>query len=153
MPKKKYIVAFNDAERCELRKITKEGVNPARTILRANILLMSDANSGKKHSVKETACALGTTTTTVQNVKASCCERGLEATLKRKRREAPPVPAKITGDVEAKIIAMRCTDPPEGHARWTLRLLADKAVELEIIDAISHVSVGNILKKTNSNRI
>jgi transposase len=153
MPKKKYIVEFSDAERCELRKITKGGVSPARTILRANILLMLDANSGKKYSLKEIASALGTTTTTVQNVKASYCERGLEATLKRKHREDPPVPTKITGDVEAKIIAMRCTDPPEGHARWTLRLLADKAVEIEIIDAISYVSVGNILKKkTNSSR-
>jgi hypothetical protein len=60
------------------------------------------------------------------------------------------VPAKITGDVEARIIALRCGDPPDGYSRWTLRLLADKAVEMEIVDAISHVSVGSILKKTNS---
>lgn len=153
MPKTKYEVAFTDSERRELQKLTKGGVSPARTIMRANILLMLDKNSGEHHSVKEVASLLGTTDTTVQNVKTSYCEQGLEATLKRKRRDGPPVPAKITGDVEAKIIALRCGGPPEGYGRWTLRLLADKAVELEIIDSISYVSVGDILKKTNSGPI
>jgi transposase len=150
MPKKKYMVAFTDAERKELKKITSGGINPARTILRANILLMLDANSGEKRSVKEIASILNTTATTVQNVKTSFCKLGLKATIERKRRDTPPIPAKITGDVEAKIIALRCGDPPEGYSRWTLRLLADKAVELEIIEAISYVSVGSLLKKTNS---
>ena len=150
MPKTKYEVAFTDFERRKLQRLTKRGVSPAKTILRANILLMLDRNYGEKHSVNEIASLLGTTNTTVQNVKTSFCKQGLEATLKRKRREEPPVPPKITGDVEARIIALRCGEPPEGYARWTLRLLADKAVELEIIDSISYVSVGDILKKTNS---
>lgn len=150
MPKTKYEVVFTDSERRELQKVTKGGVSPARTIMRANILLMLDKNSGERRSVKEIANILGTTSTTVQNVKTSFCEQGLKATLNRRKREDPPVPAKITGDVEARIIALRCGEPPEGYARWTLRLLADKAVELEIIDSISYVSVGDILKKTNS---
>jgi hypothetical protein len=73
--------------------------------------------------------------------------------LAEKKRDIPPVPAKITGDVEARIIALSCNEPPEGRSKWTLRLLADKAVELEIIDSISYVSIGQVLKKTNSNHI
>jgi hypothetical protein len=69
--------------------------------------------------------------------------------LQRKKRETPPVEAKITGEVEAKIVALGCSQPPEGRARWTLRLLAEKAVELEIIGEISHSSVGSVLKKHN----
>jgi hypothetical protein len=149
MPKKRYKVAFSDSERKELQRVTKAGVSPARTILRANILLMLDENSGERRSAINVAKLLGTTKTTVQNVKTSFCKRGLDSTLMRKKRETPPVPAKITGDVAARIIALRCGDPPAGYSRWTLRLLANKVVELEIIDTISHVSVGTILKKTN----
>jgi hypothetical protein len=149
MPRVKYIVALSDSERQELRKLTKGGVSSARTILRANVLLMLDTGAKQKQSVKEIARVLSTTATTVQTVKTSYCRQGLDAALNRKRRETPPVPAKITGDVEARIIALRCGDPPDGYSRWTLRLLADKAVEMEIVDAISYVSVGSILKKTN----
>ena len=67
--------------------------------------------------------------------------------MRRKKRETPPVPPKITGEVEARIIALACTEPPEGRTRWTLRLLSEKSVELEIIDSISHMQVGRILKK------
>ena len=85
----------------------------------------------------------------MQTVRTSYCEKGLAATLARKKRETPPVPAKVTGDVEARIIALACGSPPEGYAKWTLRLLADKTVELGYVEDISHVTVSRILKKTN----
>jgi hypothetical protein len=81
------------------------------------------------------------------NHKKAYAERGIEAALKRKKRETPPVKPKITGEVEAHIIALACSEPPKGYAKWSLRLLADKAVELEYIDEISYVSVGAVLKK------
>lgn len=90
-----------------------------------------------------------TTPTTVQTVRASYCDKGLEATVNRKKRETPPVPAKVTGEVEAHIIALACSDSPEGYSRWTLRLLADKTVEMGYIDSISYVTISTILKKTN----
>ena len=82
-------------------------------------------------------------------MRASYCKNGLEATINRKKRETPPIPAKVTGEVEAHIIALACGQPPEGYSRCTLRLLADKTVELGYIESISHVTVSNILEKTN----
>ena len=75
--------------------------------------------------------------------------KGLEATINRKKRETPPVPAKVTGDIEAHIIALACGEPPEGYSRWSVRLIAQKCVELNYIDSISHMTVSRILKKTN----
>lgn len=98
-------------------------------------------------TVAEIAEVYHTTPTTVQNVRSSYCKKGLEATLSKKKREIPPVPAKVTGEVEAHIIALDCGEPPEGYSKWTLRLLADKTVELGYIDSISHVTVSNVLKK------
>lgn len=100
-------------------------------------------------TVSEIADAYHTTPTTVQTVRTSYCEKGLEATISRKKRETPPIPAKVTGEVEAHVIALACGQPPEGYSKWTLRLLADRTVELGYIDSISHVTVSTILKKTN----
>ena len=75
--------------------------------------------------------------------------KGLEATVFRKKRATPPVPPKVTGDVEAHIIALACSEPPEGYSKWTLRLLADKCVELNYAESLSHVTVSRVLKKTN----
>ena len=98
-------------------------------------------------TVQEVAETYHTSATTVQNVRAGYAEKGLEATITRKKRETPPVAAKVTGDVEAKIIALACTQPPEGYSRWTVRLLADKVVELSILPEISYVTVQRTLKK------
>jgi len=147
MPKVKNKFLLPDEERNKLKKAVKSGTSSAKGILHANILLLLDENSPKKRNFKEIAESLQTTTTTVMTVKKTCCEIGLDAAIGRKKRPLPPVEAKITGEVEAKIIAMSCGEPPEGYARWTLRLLADKSIELGIIDSISYVSVGNLLKK------
>ena len=149
MPSFKYVIELSDKDKEELLEIVTKGTSPARTILRANILLASDRRSDKYMTVSEIADAYHTTPTTVQTVRTSYCEKGLEATIHRKKRETPPVPPKVTGEVEAHVIALACGQPPKGYSRWTLRLLADKTVELGYIDSISHVTVSNILKKTN----
>lgn len=149
MPSIKYVIELSDQEKVRLMEIVKKGSSPARTILRANILLASDKRSDKYMTVSEIANAYRTTPTTVQTVRTSYCTNGLEATINRKKRETPPIPAKVTGEVEAHIIALACGQPPEGYSRWTLRLLADKTVELGYIESISHATVSNILKKTN----
>ena len=149
MPSYKYVIELSDQDKTRLMEIVKKGNSPARTILRANILLASDKQNDKYMTVSEIANAYRTTPTTVQTVRASYCKKGLEATITRKKRETPPIPAKVTGEVEAHIIALACGQPPEGYSRWTLRLLADKTVELGYIESISHVTVSNILKKTN----
>lgn len=150
MPTQKYDVSLSTTERKQLTKIVKSGKMPARTIMRANILLAVDRNGKSPMTVQEAALAFNTSATTVQKVRACYGERGLDATLSRKKRKAPPVAAKVTGDVEARIIALACTDPPKGYAKWTLRLLADRSVKLGYVDSISHTQVGRILKKTNS---
>ena len=149
MPAFKYVIELSEQDKTELLDIVTKGSSPARTILRANILLASDKHSDKYLTVAEIANVYHTTPTTVQTVRTSYCEKGLEATINRKKREMPPVPAKVTGEVEAHVIALACGKPPEGYAKWTLRLLADKTVELGYITSISHVTVSNILKKTN----
>ena len=149
MPTTKYVIELSEAEKTQLTEIITKGTAKARTILRANILLASDRNSKKYMTVAEITEAYHTTHTTVQAVRSTYCEKGLEAVLTRKKRETPPVPAKVTGEVEAHIIALACGDPPEGYAKWTLRLLADRSVELGYIESISHVTVLNILKKMN----
>ena len=147
MPTQKYDVSLSTTERKQLTKIVKSGKMPARTIMRANILLAVDRNGKSPMTVQEAALAFNTSATTVQKVRACYGERGLDATLSRKKRKAPPVAAKVTGDVEARIIALACTDPPKGYAKWTLRLLADRSVKLGYVDSISHTQVGRILKK------
>ncbi len=149
MPSFKYVIELSDADRAMLSDIVSKGTSSARTILRANILLASDKNGKRYMTVAEIAEVYHTTPTTVQNVRASYCEKGLDATISRKKRETPPVPAKITGDVEARVIALACGNPPEGYSKWTLRLLANQTVELGYIDEISYVSISRILKKTN----
>ena len=149
MPSIKYVIELSNQEKVRLMEIVKKGNSPARTILRANILLASDKQNDGYMTVSEIANAYRTTPTTVQTVRASYCKKGLEATITRKKRETPPIPAKVTGEVEAHIIALACGQPPEGYSRWTLRLLANKTIELGYIESISHVTISTILKKTN----
>lgn len=147
MPVQKYEVSLNAEERKQLTKVVKSGNMPARTILRANILLAVDRNGKQLMTVQEAAIAFNTSATTVQNVRTCYGENGIDATIQRKKRETPPVEAKVTGDVEAHIIALACGDPPKGYTKWTLRLLADRSVKLGYVESISHTQVGRILKK------
>ena len=149
MPSVKYTIELSEADRKTLQAIVTKVKSPAKAILRANILLASDKGNKKHLTVAEIANIYHTTATTVQNVRTSFATNGLDATINRKKRETPPVPAKITGEFEAKIIAMACGEPPDGYEKWTVRLIADKCVELNYIDSISHMTVQRVLKKTN----
>lgn len=143
----KYQYTLSEKDTKTLRDIIKKGKSPARVILHANILLAGDCASSVK-SVKEISESFDTSATTVYNVLSLYKKEGINPLLKRKKRLTPPVEAKITGDVEAKIIALACSEAPKGCARWTLSLLADHSVKLGYIDSISRSSVHNVLKKT-----
>ena len=154
MPKKMYDVSLSDYERSILAKTVKTGTSSAKEILRANILLQSDsANNHVPMSVRELAATLSTSPTTVQKVRTEYAASGLEATLHRKKREIPPVPPKVDGEFEARVIALACQNPPKGYAKWSTRMIADKSVELGFIGSVSHSTIASILKKTNTSLI
>jgi hypothetical protein len=134
--------------RTHLESLIRAGNAPARVQTRARILLLTDRSQGHKRPDREVAAALLCSTNTVVTVRRQCVLEGLDAALYDKAR--PGAAPKITGDIEAQITLLACSDPPEGHARWTLRLLADKVVELGYLDSISHVAVYARLKKTAS---
>lgn len=147
MKPKKYKVRLTNEEREELKNITKREKHSSATIKRANILLNLDENYGPVRQQAEIASQLSTTTSTIYIVSKQFVQEGLQATLSRKVRETPPRQPIATGEVEARIIALACSKPPEGRTRWTLRLLEEKVVELQIVDAISDNTIGRLLKK------
>ncbi len=141
---KRYIVRLSEEERETLRKIISTGEVPAYKIRHANILLKADAN-GPNWTDEAIADAFSCHPNTVANIRQRFVEHGLEAALARRKRQYRP--RLVDGEVEAQIIALRCSTPPEGRSSWTLRLLADKLVELEIVPSISHETVRQVLKK------
>ena len=147
MRPKKYPVYLSEDHRRELEHITKRGKNSATTIKRANILLDLDESAGSVGKQEEIAQRFKTTTVTIYKVSRQYVEEGLHAALYRKKRETPPTQPIVTGDIEARIIALACSEPPKGRNRWTLRLLEEKVVELQIVDAISDNTIGRLLKK------
>lgn len=131
--------------RTHLEALIRAGNAAARVQTRARILLLTDRSQGQKRPDREVAAALLCSTNTVVSVRRHCVLEGVDAALYDKAR--PGAVPKITGDLQAQITLLACSDPPEGHARWTLRLLADKVVELGYLDSISHVAVYERLKK------
>ena len=117
MPTQKYDISLSATERKQLTDQIKSGTWPARTVMRANILLAVDKNGKNPMTVQEAAIAFNTSATTVQTVRTTFGEKGQDATLHRKKRETPPVPAKVTGEVEAHIIGPACGAPPTGYAK------------------------------------
>lgn len=148
MPKR-YIVRLSKEERSQLTELVSTGKAAAYKIKHANILLNIDVN-GPGWTDEQAAAAFSCHRHTVANLRQRLVEQGLEAALGRQPSRQPRRQQLCDGEAEAKLIALRCGEPPEGYARWTLRLLADKAVELEIVPAISHETVRQVLKKTNS---
>jgi transposase len=134
----------------ELEQLVRSGVHPAREIARARVLLLLDRSQGRQRTLAEVVEAGMVSQGTVSNIKKRYLEEGLKRALHDLPR--PGAAPKIDGEVEAQLITLACSKPPEGREHWTLRLLADKLVELELVDSISHVAVGNALKKTHSNR-
>jgi len=143
---KKYIVRLTDAERRELVEVINKLKGTSQKVKRAQILLKADAD-GPHWPHHQIAEAFLCRTKTVSNVCKSLVERGFDITLNGKKRDTPPRAKLLDGEQEAKIIALRLGKPPTGYNNWSLRLLAEKAVELEIVDSISHTTVGTTLKK------
>ena len=142
---------LSEEEQIYLKSFVKNGEHKAKEIIRARVLLMLD-RTGKTDHVRynRTAEYAGISVQAVYNLRDEyLANQDIDAYLTRKKREIPPVPAKVDGKVEAEIIALACSEVPEGHSRWTLRLLAEQAVKLDIIDSISYVRVRDILKKRN----
>ena len=146
----RYRVTLSEQERKDLEDLTKRGKTHARRFIHARALLLSDAGDfGSPWSVADTAEALGVSCRTIEHLKKRFVEEGLGAALERKQREKPPRDVTFDGAFEARLIAMACSDVPEGHRRWTVRLLAYKAVELNFAESVSHMTVQRVLKKTN----
>lgn len=140
-------IYLKDDERTELEQLIKSGTNSARVIARARTLLLLDRSQGKQRTMSEVADAVMVSRGTVANVKRRYFAGGMKRALYDLPR--PGAKPKVDGEVEAQLIALVCSDPPAGRTRWTLRLLADQLIALEVVDYISHVTVGEVLKKTN----
>lgn len=147
---KRYRVELSDEERSELEQLTRRDKTGAKRFIHARTLLLSDSGpNGPSWSNAKIAEALGVTSRTVENTKRRLAEDGMAAALDRKKREKPPRESIFDGEKEARLIALACSDPPKGRKRWTVRLLAEQLVVLEVFDSISKSSVQNALKKTN----
>jgi len=137
-------------ERKALEAITHRGKTHAIRFVHARGLLLCDAGEyGPTWNVVDVATALGVTSRTIEHLKERFVEEGLQAALERKPREKPPREVIFDGAFEARLIALACSDAPEGHKRWTVRLLADKVVELKYAKSVSPMTVQRVLKKTN----
>lgn len=134
-----------------LKSIVKTGVHNAHEITRARVLLMLDRTGKSEHvRYKRTVERAGISAQAVYNMRDEfLANHDIESYLKRKKRETPPIQPKLDGKAEAQIIALACSEPPEGCSRWTVRLLAEKAVELNYVDGLSHMTVQRLLKKRN----
>lgn len=147
----KRVIKLTQKERKQLEEFTSKGNHPSRLTRRAQIILALDTSYNRVPDTEMIiAKLLNTTKQTVQNTKRDFLELGITPFLERRKRETPPVPAKVDGNFEAHLIALCCSNPPEGYARWNVRLVADKVVELGYIESISHMTVSRILKKTNT---
>jgi transposase len=144
---KRHIVSLSPEERQQLETLTRTGEHSARKITRARVLLLADTN-GEGWPDKQIAAALDVTEETVQRLRKKYLSVGLIATVEHQERQDKGQPKKIDGRVQAHIIALACGPVPDDKPRWTLSLLADRLVELEVVDGLSHESVRSVLKKT-----
>jgi hypothetical protein len=143
---KKYIVRLSDEERAQLTELTRKGKAAAYKIRHAHILLKADAD-GPGWTDDRIAVSFAVSVNTVRGVRQRLVEQGLEAALHRKQQDHPSRTPRLDGAGEARLMALRCGPPPAGHARWTLRLLADQAVALDIVETVSHETIRQALKK------
>jgi transposase len=148
---KKYVVTLTAEERQHLDDLTAAGKASARKLAHARILLKADAAPGGPGWPDDRiAEAVDVGLSTIARARQRFVEQGLEAALGRKPPDRPSRPRALDGRAEARLIALACSAPPEGRTSWTLRLLADRLVELEVVEAVSHETVRQVLKKTNS---
>jgi transposase len=153
MPAKRYLVTLTADEREQLETLVRTGKRSARTITRARILLKADqADGGPAWEDARIAEALGCGHRTVERVRERFVTAGLDAALHHKPQERPSRPPVLDGAAEAKLIALACATAPDGQRAWTLRLLADRLVELDVVPSVSRETVRRVLKKTRSSR-
>ncbi len=151
---KKYVVRLGADEREHLDALIRKGKSPAQRLLKARILLKADVSeAGEGWSDSRIIKALETSASMVYRARKQLVEEGFEAVLSRKQRATPAVARIFDGEKEAKLITLACSKPPTGRARWTLRLLENKVVELGIVDHASDSTIGRTLKKTLSSPI
>ena len=143
---KKYVVRLTAEERVQLEDVVSKGTTAARKIVHAQILLKVDRD-GPNWTDEQAAEAFGVHTVTVCSIRERFVNEGLESALVRKKAVRPPTERKLDGDKEAHLLAIACGSPPEGRVRWTLRLLAGRMVQLQVVDGISHETVRQTLKK------
>jgi len=143
----KYHIELSKEERQELETLVRSGESSARAQTRARILLLCDESQNKKKTTKEIASALLCSLPTITNIRKKFVGGGLDNALYDQPR--PGQTPKITGEIEAQLTMLACSVPPEGKARWTLQMLADKLVELKLVDSISDVAIMHRLKKIN----
>jgi len=144
---KKYIVRLSDEERGICQEVIKKLKGSSQKARRAQILLKADAD-GPGWTDSKIADAFNCRVQTIENLRKRLVTDGFELALNGKQRQEPPTPCKLDGEAEAKLIAMRLGKPPAGYGHWTLQLLADELVALEVVDSISHETVRKTLKKT-----
>jgi transposase len=144
---KKYIVRLSEQERAICQEVIKKLKGSSQRFRRAQILLKADADGPRWPDLK-IAEAFNCRVQTIENLRKRLVTEGFELALDGKKRQEPPTPPKLDGEGEAKLIAMRLGKPPAGYGRWTLQLLADEMVALEVVDSISHETVRKTLKKT-----
>ena len=142
-----HVVRLTDQERNELQNVIKKLKGTGQKVRRAQVLLKADAD-GPNWTDKRIAEAFSCRTRTIEMIRQRLVERGFDETLHRVERAQPPVEKLLTGEQEARIIATRLGPPPKGYSNWTLRLLARKVVELQIVDSVSYETVRRTLKKT-----
>lgn len=149
---KQHSIVLTAEQRRELEALIRAGQAPARKITHARILLKADCGPhGPRWSNRQIHEALEVGETTVRRVRHSFTQAGLEAALTRRPQPPRPAKRKLDGEQEAHLIALLCSQAPEGYERWSLRLVANKLVELELVQSVSHETVRQVLKKTNSN--
>ena len=147
---KKYLVTLTEEERHSLQKLVRSGNAGARKITRARILLKANQNNGGPAWTDPQICqALDVGVATVERIRKRVVEEGLDAALNRRKNQNPRIRRKLDGHQEAQLVTLACSKPPEGRNRWSLRLLADTLVELEVVDSISYQTVRRVLKKTS----
>lgn len=144
-------IYLTEEEQLYLKGIIKKGVHNSHVITRARVLLMLDRTGKTDHvRYKRTAEYAQISVQSVYNMRDEFLNKhDIDSYLNRKKRETPPIKPKLDGEAEAKVIALACSKPPEGHKRWTLRLLAEKTVELQIVDTVSYMTISRLLKKQN----
>jgi transposase len=147
---KRYVIRLSESERNRLTALVSKGRTAARKRLHAQVLLKADVSAaGAGWTDRQIVEALGVGERTVQAIRQRCVEEGLDAALDRKKQCRPSRQRVLDGAKEAHLVALCCGKVPAGQARWTLRLLADELVRLEIVDTVSHETVRQALKKTS----